>query len=82
MTAKEIVMPDAQAMGEGIRDALHDFLKQWCEQTGVAFPDTIKDLVETIFLAGYCAGHNNCLHAIRGQQQAVDAINEMFNKKQ
>lgn len=81
MAASDIIMPDAQASGESIREAWHNFLRQAKEEGGWTIKAESIELAEAIFVSGYCAGHNDCLDIIRGQQQTVDLLNGIFNNK-
>ncbi len=77
MTAEDIILPDNQAASDQIREALDDFM----EKAGFNIPGITKEIrgiIETVFLAGYCAGHNDLLDTVRGQQQVVDSLHEIL----
>lgn len=81
MKANDIVFPDPKTLGENIRDAWHQFQIVAEKACGNAFEDKMKDILEAVFVSGYCAGHNKAMDIIIGQQQAVDSFNEILNNK-
>lgn len=74
-------MPDPNMQGDKIRNAWNDFVTLTERAYGHLLEGEIKSMLEAVFVSGYCAGHNDVMETIMGQQMVVDSFNEILNNK-
>lgn len=76
---KRIFLPSDEQATKMIIDAWDVFKKQFAENGLELSNERLEGFAQDMFVAGYCAGHNDCLDIIRGQLEAMNMVNDIFN---
>lgn len=79
--AKNIFLPSAEQQGKMIKDSWQKCKEEAAKAGLVLNNSTLEGFAQDMFVAGYCYGHNDCLQVIGGQLEAMNIINDVFNKK-
>lgn len=72
----KIFLPSEEEARKLIENAVDEFTQQLRREwkTYDTLSDANKGLLRDMFVAGYAAGHNDCLSIIRGQLEATEIM--------
>jgi hypothetical protein len=77
-----LLLPSDEAVSDNIREAFEEFVNRFTNECGIVIYGELRNIAETFFVGGYCAGHNYLFDTLKGQQDTVNLFNEITQKKQ